>query len=277
MSHRFARTAALVLSLAVAMPAIAKDGAPAADPVVASVDGTEIHMSDIEEARTLLPQEYRQLPLQMVYEPLVLALIDIKVSAAAAKKQGLADSEEVKRVLVRTQDQVLQQALIRKEIDKVLTDEALRARYAELASGTQGQEQIKARHILVKTKVEAETVIKDLKSGGDFAKLARERSQDSSSTTGGDLGYFSREEMVPPFSEAAFSTPVGSYTDNPVETQFGWHVILVEDKRADAVEPFEAVRDQLRDEMTRDVVAKTMEGLRSQASIKRFNIDGSPM
>ncbi len=287
MTYSFARMAALMFSLSLAAPALAQapTQAPAqapqtgaaTDPVVAKVDGAEIKLSDVEEARTMLPDQYRSLPLPMVFDPLVDALIDMKLSATAARKQGLLETDEVKRSLKQTEDRVLQQALMRREIDKTLTEEKVKARYDELAAGMEGQEQVKARHILVKTKDEADAVVKDLKAGGDFQKLARERSQDPSAGSGGDLGYFSREEMVQPFSEAAFALQPGSYTETPVETQFGWHVIMVEDKRADAVESFESVRDQLREEMTREVVASAMKDLRAQADIKRFAIDGSPM
>ncbi len=280
MIYRHARLAALLLPLSFAAPAFAQEAKPAdvpENPVVATVNGTEILRSDVEEARSLLPNEYRQFPTQAVFEPLVMALIDIKLAAAAARDQGLADDEEFKRMLERTHDQLLQQALIRKEIKETMTDEYLKSRYDEMIAGSPGESQVKARHILLKTKEDAEAVIKDLQGGADFSALAKERSTGPSGPDGGDLGYFERDKMVPAFAEAAFAMEIGSYSETPVQTEFGWHVILVEDKRESSVPEFDAVKDRLREQLSGEVVGKMVEGLRAGADIKRFNLDGSPM
>ena len=280
MFYRHARLAALLLPLTFAMPGYAQDAKPAdvpENPVVATVNGSEIRLSDVEDARSLLPNEYRQFPTQTVFEPLVMALIDIKLAAKAARDQGLADDDDVKRMLERTHEQVLQQALIRKEIKEKMTDEFLKSRYDEIVAESPGETLVKARHILLKTKEDAEAVIKELQGGADFSTLAKERSTGPSGPDGGDLGYFERDKMLPPFAEAAFAMEIGSYSETPVETDHGWHVILVEDKRESSVPAFEDIKDQLRERLSGEVVGKMVEGLRADADIKRFKPDGSPM
>jgi peptidyl-prolyl cis-trans isomerase C len=167
--------------------------------------------------------------------------------------------------------------MLRKKVEEGSTEEALKARYEELKKGDGFSfEEVHARHILLASEEDAKAVITELEGGADFEELAKEKSTGPSAPNGGDLGYFKKGAMVPEFGEAAFSMDVGSTSAEPVQTQFGFHVIKVEDKRTN--EPsFEETEPQIRQEVARDIVTALVEGLRQGATIERFNLDGTPM
>jgi peptidyl-prolyl cis-trans isomerase C len=281
-------TAVILGSLALTVAAKAQEQgtqAPAAapgqprteDPVVAIVDGAEIHLSEVEAAQSILPDQYRQVPLPMIFEPLLNRVIDARLLAAEADRAKLDQEPDVQPALAEARAQVLREALIQRRISEGTTEEKLRARYDDM-KGTEGfkKEEVHAQHILVPTEDEAKTIVKEIEGGADFAKLAKEHSTGPSAETGGDLGYFTREQMVPEFADAAFGLEPDQTTPAPVQTQFGWHVIKVLDKRSR--EPsFEETEPQLRDQMAREIVTALVMDLREGAEIEQFNIDGSPM
>jgi peptidyl-prolyl cis-trans isomerase C len=134
------------------------------------------------------------------------------------------------------------------------------------------------RHILVKTKAEADTLHSQLESGADFAKLAKEKSVDpSKERNSGDLGFFSKEQMVKEFAEAAFAMKKGETVKTPVKTQFGWHVIRVTDRRAGAPPKFDEVKDQLRQKLAEGIAQEEITKLRGIAKIARFDAEGKPL
>lgn len=268
-----------VAALAVAMIVVAAPfGAARAedDPVVATVDGADIHLSEIDAAHQQLPQQYRGYPLKMLFPNLLEMVISRKVTADEARKEGLADDPEVKATMARIEDQVLQRALLDRYIKTKVTDEALKAAYDKMIKETPPSETVHARHILVDTEAEAKQIIKELNDGADFAKMAEEHSTGPSKSKGGDLGYFSKEEMVPEFSDAAFKLKPGEFTQEPVQTQFGWHVIKVEDRKAAEAPTFEEARDHLESELSTQAGSTYIESLVKKAQIKRFNMDGTP-
>lgn len=262
-------TAAALTSLA---PAVL---AETADPVVAKVNGAEIHRSEVEAAKTQLPEQYRDLPMERIYEPLLNQLIRSKIIAQKARDAKLQETEEHKRRLAMIEDRLLEEAYLRDAIEKKLTEDALRARYKDSISKFEAAEEIRARHILVKSKEEAEAVIKEIEGGADFAKLAAEKSIGPSKTRGGDLDYFGRGQMVKPFEDAAFALKKGEITKTPVQTPFGWHVIKLEDKRKSAPPSFEESQDQLAQEMSQELAEETVQNLMQDAKIQRFELDGS--
>lgn len=259
------------LALVLASPATAQD-----DPVVAVVDGTEFRLSDLEESYADLPEQFRQMPLEVLYAPLLDRLIDGELLLRAAEAENIADDPEVQARIERARADVLRQGLIENAIDGATTDEALAAAYEEL----RGQpdfiiEQVTASHILVEDEALAREIISQLDEGADFAALAQEHSTDPGSANGGDLGTFRRGAMVPPFEEAAFALEPGTYSAEPVQTQFGYHVILVREKEQS--EPsFEELEGQLRGDLAREAIEDLLAGLRDGAEVSRFNIDGSP-
>ena len=260
-------------------PALAADDPQAApgDVVVATVNGTEIYLSDVKESRDRLPERYQELPPRTIFGLLVNSLIDSKLAAAEARREGLHETAEVKRRLARVEEQILERSLLVQRITKGLSEEALQERYRTLAEKTEGQEQMQARHILVDTEARAKGLIAELKNGGDFAELAKSNSIGPSAAKGGDLGYFTRGDMLAEFSDAAFKLADGEITEEPVRTQYGWHVIKAVARRAAVPPPFAAVAEQLRNELSREIGAGVMENLRATAAIQRFNPDGSPL
>ncbi len=275
------RAAALAVVFAVLVPS----PAPAAgdkdekrdDPVVAIVNGAPIQRSDVEEARGRLPARMRQLPLQAVFDLLLDSLINTKLVAGQAREQGLHEEEKIKRQMARIEDQILERAFLVRYIEKRVTEDTLQERYKKLVEETKGKEEISARHILVETEGRAREIIADLKKGEDFAELAKKRSTGPSAAAGGDLGFFSADQMVPEFAEAAFALDKGQFTETPVKTQFGWHVIKVEDRRAAKPPAVEEVSETLRADLAREIGSAYIQGLREKADVQRFNPDGSPL
>jgi len=261
---------ALLGSVAAAAPAVAQD-----DPVVAVVDGTEFRLSDLEASYQELPEQFRQMPIEAIYQPLVDRLIDGHLLLQAAEEADIAAEPEVEAAIERARDDVLRQTLIERAVADATDEAAMQAAYEELkAEPDFAIEQITARHILVETEEAAQEVIAELDEGADFAELARERSTDPAASQGGELGTFRRGSMVPPFEAAAFALEPGSYSSEPVQTQFGYHVILVEEK--EAIEPsFAEVEEQLRADLTRQAIEDLLEDLRADAEVERFAMDGS--
>lgn len=259
-----------------AAPPAATAPKPPADVVVAIVNGQKIMLSEVQTAQNNLSPQYRQLPLQLIFPALLDQVIDSKLVSAEGRKANLQNDPEVKKRLALLEDQLVQQAYLFKEIDKKITPEALKARYDKFIKDTPAEDEVKAAHILVKTEEDAKAILAELAKGGDFAKLAKEKSTDTASgAQGGDLGYFKKGDMVAEFAEAAFKMKKGETTTEPVKTQFGFHIIRVEDRRAAAPPKLEEVEDQLRSEMQREIVTAMLDGLRSKAKVERFNMDGS--
>lgn len=270
-----------VIAIALSAPCVAAAQSPApkadADPIVAKVNGEAIRRSEVIETQKLLPPQYRSLPLEQIYPLLLNEMIDGRLATAEARREKLQNDPQVKRRIARAEDQILRDAYFDREIAKTLTDQELRKRYDEIVAALPKQEEIRARHIVVKTKEEAEAIIKQLQAGGDFAALAKEKSNDSSKDEGGDLGYFTQDTVVAPFWAAADALKPGEITKTPVETEYGWHVIQVEDRRPAEPPPFASVRDQLYAQLSRQIIAEQLEKLRAKAKVERFNLDGTPM
>jgi peptidyl-prolyl cis-trans isomerase C len=244
--------------------------------VVAIVNGQKILLSEITAAQAGLPQQYRQLPLQLIFPALLDQVIDGKLVSAEGRKANLQNDPDVKKRLALAEDQLIQQAFLFKEIDKKITPEALKARYDKFVKETPPEDEVKASHILVKTEDEAKAIIAELAKGGDFAKIAKEKSTDTASgAQGGDLGYFKKGDMVAEFAEAAFTMKKGEVSPTPIKTQFGYHVIRVDDRRTAPPPKLEEVEDQLRSDMQREIVTAMLGNLRTKAKIERFNMDGS--
>jgi len=278
-ARHFAPMFAICLGALLALPVQAQtpaDPQPQGDPVVAKVNGADIHLSAVQQAHQMLPDPYRTYPLQMIFNDLLNIVIDRQIAAAEARGAGLADDPEVKEMMARIEDDILQRTLIERHIREQVTDEALHAEYDSTIAKEGGDEQVRARHILVDSEAEATQIITELKDGADFADLAAERSTGPSKSKGGDLGYFAKGEMVPEFSDAAFALEPGEITETPVQTQFGWHVIKVEDKREGEPATFEESEDQLRATLSQRVATDYAQELREQATVERFNMDGTP-
>jgi peptidyl-prolyl cis-trans isomerase C len=294
MTLRAALSVALAAAL-VAAPAIAADtkkstaapgaaaaapapAAPAGDPVVAHVNNTDVHRSEVIEAMRGLPPQAQQQPLEKIYPYVLDEMVATIVVSQAARKAKVADDPEVKKRLALVQDQVIAQSYIQKLVEKGVTEPMLKTRYDKYLKDAPPRDEVSARHVLLGNEADAKAVIEELKKGGDFAKLAQEKTTDpAGKTSGGDLGYFTKDEMVGEFAEAAFKLKPGEFTQTPVHTQFGWHVIKVEDRRTAKPPTFEQIRPQLFRDASREIVDAKMKELRTAAKIEVFNFDGSKL
>jgi peptidyl-prolyl cis-trans isomerase C len=257
-------------------PATTQPAAPAGDPVVAVVNGKELHRSDVIASAQSLPPQYRS-QIDAYFPALVDRLIDMTLMADEGRKQGLANDPEVKKMVADYEDQAMREVLLRRQLKDKLNDAALKQKYDETVKAAKPQEELRASHILVPTEQEAKDIIAQLEKGADFAKLAKEKSKDPGASNGGDLGYFSDGEMVPEFWAAADKLNKGEYTKTPVKTQFGYHVILLTDKRTKPTPTFDQVKDQLKDEITQQVITAYLGDLHKGAKIQKFGPDGKPL
>jgi peptidyl-prolyl cis-trans isomerase C len=264
-------------------PAPPTTSAPAPSPlpppntVVARVDGTELHLSDVEAAQQNLPPQAQKLPLEQIYPMLLDRLVDGMLITEAGRKEHLEQDPELQVRLKRYEDRLIQEAYLNQAIKAAETEDQLKARYQTFAKDKAGREEVHAQHILVKTEDEAKSVIAELDKGADFGELAKKYSTDPSASSGGDLGYFGHDDMVKAFTDAAFALPKGQYSKTPVKTEFGWHVIKVKDRRAGKPPSFEEAREQLSRDLAREIIDAKLQNLRGAAKIEEFGLDGKPL
>jgi len=262
--------------------------AQAPDPVVARVNGVEIHQSDLQIAEEDVGQNLPQGGEDAKRDYLVRYLSDMILLAQAAEERRLQDDPDFKRRAALARNKVLMEALLQNEGKKSLTDQALHAVYDDAIKQMGNEEEVHARHILFrvanpaddKASKEAEdkvkAVIDRLKKGEDFAKLANELTEDPSGRKdGGDLGYFTKDQMVPEFSTVAFKLDKGSISD-PIKTQFGWHVLKVEDKRKRQPPEYDKVKPQLETFVERKAQMELVNKLRADAKIERLDKKAEP-
>jgi len=263
-------------------PAPAQGSAPGQapaqpDPVLARVNGTEIRRSDLIAFLQQLPAQIQQMPMETLYPQLLDKLVNDVLLAEAGKKDKLAEDPEVKRRVQKVEDDIIGRTYITRYLKTAMTEERIKQRYEQFLKERKPEDSVHAFHILVKTEDEAKAIIVQLKGGADFATLAKEKSIDpSAKQNGGDLDWFVKEEMVPEFSEAAFKLQKGQYTEAPVKTQFGYHVILVVDRGPAPAPTFEKVRDELVRQLQSELIEAKLDELRSAAKIETFQADGSP-
>ena len=240
--------------------------------VVATVDGAEIQLDEILDLIEQLPPEYQNEPLTNYYDQMVDRVINGRLAAKAAEKSALSDDPEVIEDMQVAAQKVLADYWLRAEIAKSLTKEAIDKAYDAYVSDTASRKEVKASHILVADEQTAVSAIQKLEEGADFAELAREISTGPSGPNGGDLGYFGRGAMVPVFEQAAFALDVGSFTSAPVQSQFGWHVIKLLDKRIAEAPSIEEMSPQLEQNITNLSFARLVETLRADAKIQKKSL-----
>lgn len=262
-----------------ASPAAPAAGASAAavDPVIAKVNGQSIHLSELQALAQTLPDNLRAMPPQMLYPMLLDQMIDGRALVIEAKKDGLDKDPAVARQVSVAEDRVLQSAMLQKVVGPTVTDDAVKARFQKDQAGKPPEEEVRARHILVANEADAKKLIAELNKGADFATLAKQNSTDPGGKDGGDLGFFKKDDMVPEFAAAAFALKPGEITQTPVHTQFGWHVIKVEERRAAPPATFDQAKDELRQKMVQEGVQQAVAAARAQVTVQKYNMDGSPM
>lgn len=263
------------------LPLVAQEAAPAAqtaapaaapvDPnaIVATINGQNVTEADIALAEQDLGQQFGNLPPEQRRAAALSSIIEIRLMAAQAVEKGLDKDADFQRRVAFLDQRALHGELVEKEVAGKITDDEIRARYDKEIAAQKPVNEVHARHILVKTKEEADAIIKKLAGGDDFQKLANENTTDpSGKTSGGDLGFFGPGQMVPEFEKAALALEIGAYTKEPVQTQFGWHVIKVEDKRSQQPPAFEAVKDQVRSLLIREKYIELVKQVRTAGKIE---------
>lgn len=242
----------------------------AAEPedVVAKVGDAVITEADIAFAAQDLGQELQRFPPAQWRQLLLDVMIDMELLALAAKNDGLDQDPDFKKQLEFLELRALRNAYLGQKINGSISDDDVKAAYDKEFADFEGPEEINARHILVEDKAAAEALITELDGGADFAELAKEKSTGPSGPNGGDLGFFAKGQMVPPFEEAAFALEPGTYTKEPVETQFGWHVIKVEDKRRQEKPALETVEANLRQQLARELYEARMIELKDEYAVE---------
>jgi peptidyl-prolyl cis-trans isomerase C len=271
------RSIALAALLLLALPAASgcskNSETPAAsgpDPVIARVNGVDIKESDLALAEEDVGAEMQAASPEAKREQLIAYLSDVIMVTQAAEKKKLGDNPEFKRRLAFLRNKLLMGFELQEETKAAVTDDALRQTYNDALKSAGGQEEVHARHILVESEDEAKTILGELKAGADFAALAKEKSKDPGASAGGDLGYFTKDQMVPEFAEVAFKMYPGQLS-NPVKTQFGWHIIKLEDKRAKQPPEFDQVKDQIEAFLARKAQSEFIGQLRQTAKIERLD------
>jgi peptidyl-prolyl cis-trans isomerase C len=280
--------AALAAAAMLVAPALTATAQTAPDPLVAKINGIEIHQSDLSLAEEEVGGQLPQGNADTKREYLVGIVTNMLLLAQAAEEKHVQDDPAFKRRLAFTRNKVLMESLLQDEVKKAMTDQALHAVYNDAVKQMPSEEEVHARHILFRVadwkdakqsqeaEAKAKAVVERLRKGEDFAKLANELTEDpSGKKDGGDLGYFTKEEMVPEFATVAFSLDKGKFSD-PVKTQFGWHVILVEDKRKRPAPQFDQVKGQLERVVARKAQVDLVTRLRADAKIERFDKPAQP-
>ncbi len=261
-------------------PAAAPTAAAAvASPKVAEVAGEAITKNDVEQLYGAIKQRAGDAapPLDKVFWMLTDQIVASRLIIAQAKAQDLDATPDVQNALKMAHEQILQEAYVRKLFTGLDSDESLKPRYDAMVAAYKGQEEVHARHILVETEDEAKALIAKLAAGADFAQLAKENSKDpGSKDQGGDLGFFAQDAMVPEFAAAAFALQPGKMTEAPVKTQFGWHIIKVDERRPRQAPPLAEVKQQLMAEAQQEKLQETIASLRAAANVKLFPVDGMP-
>lgn len=235
---------------------------------VGQVDGKDIWLSHVLRAAELLPEEYRQAPMENYFSQLVSDIIDSQLAAAAAREDSFDQNPEVVEAMTIAANRILAESWISEKVRKEVTEKAIQNAYDIFVSDTASREQITASHILVKTEAAAKSIIDDLEKGKDFAELAKEKSTGPSGPNGGELGTFGRGKMVPAFETAAFGLAAGSFSKSPIQTQFGWHIIKVDKKEIVPAPDIETMRGQLANNLSVQAYGRILEELRAKHDIQ---------
>jgi peptidyl-prolyl cis-trans isomerase C len=261
-----ASLAALAVVLLAGQPALAQD----ANTVVAKVNGQEIRQSDVAIAEDELGSSLAQMDPATRRENVISFLIDMKIVAKAAEDKKIADTADFKAKMAFARNRLLMDNLLGAEGKAAVTEDAMKKVYEEAIKAASTEQEVHARHILVPTEDEAKAVKAELDKGADFAKLAKEKSKDPGAADGGDLGFFTKEQMVPEFSAVAFALEPGKISD-PVKSQFGWHIIKVEEKRDRKPPSFDQVKPQVEAFVVRKAQADYVTKLRAAAKVERLD------
>lgn len=280
----FMHTRRLLLALSaialLAAPVLA-DNKPQKDYVILKVGKDDIHLNDVLDVWSTLfpgdaPPDFNTFD-SSVKQNVLRGVVSEKLLYQEAVKQGVDKSPEVQKRLQILQKQLVIQSLIEQKTKVLTSDDELKKAYAEKIAAMKNQEEVRARHILVDKEEDAKTIYEQIQKGADFAKLAKEKSVDKGSATkGGDLDFFTKDKMVSEFADAAFKLKKGEVSP-PVKTEFGWHIIKLEDRRKATIPSFEQMRESLTAEVQQKGVQAYVDGLVKGGDIKYFDPSGKEL
>jgi len=238
--------------------------------VAARINGETIYVNDLRQSYFDHPQIKERVPFDEFYAKTLDVFVNSKLVYQAAQQARIEETPEYQRQLVTAKEDLARKLYLEKAVEEKVTDEAVRKLYDEYVSKFESQKEVKAKHILVDSEVKAKEVINKLNNGGSFDALAKEYSMDKAV----DLGYFTSDMMVKEFSDVAFSLDKGQYSKTPVKTEFGYHVILVEDARASKPVDFEELEPQLKNMVSQQVIEEIFDDLRKNAKVEKFDLNG---
>jgi peptidyl-prolyl cis-trans isomerase C len=250
-----------------------------ADPnqVVARINGVDVTRQQVLDSATDLPDQVRA-QIDQVFPQLVKRYIGLQLLADKGRADNLAEDPEVKKLVTEAENQAIRQVYVTRYLDQQVTDAAIQARYDQLLKENPPPEEVRAAHILVATEDEAKAIIEQLAGGADFAAVAKEKSTDTGSgANGGELGWFAKNVMVKEFADAAFAMQAGETSKAPVKTQFGFHIIKLEERRIQPAPTLESQRDQIRAELAEQTVQALVNTLRKEAKVEVLGPDGNSL
>lgn len=249
----------------------------AGDPVVANVNGEDIKRSEVLMMIGTLPPQIQQMPIEQLFPMALDNLVNNKLLLKKSAASNLAQDEQVAKMMEEAKAQIVRNVFLERAVDAKVNQKDLVKKYDQLLARLGEINEVKARHILLDSEEKAREAIKKLDGGADFVTVTKEMWPGSEQQNGGELGYFAKTDMVPEFAEAAFALGVNQYNKDPVKTQFGWHVIKVEDKRKRPQPEFEAVKPQLEQELRQEIVMDLLKDWQKEAKVKKFDINGNPI
>jgi peptidyl-prolyl cis-trans isomerase C len=268
MTEKFTRLAALTaVSFLLLTPAVAQTADKKEDKTVAVVNGHEIKVSEVTIAAEDILGQLPDIPPKLRYPYIVEYLVERHLLAQAAVKEGVADSDEYKRRLALYQAKALRDAYFAQTIVPTVTEEEMKKAYDAESGKAEQTERIRARHIVVASEQEAKQIRGRIETGEKFEELAKQYSLDGSKDYGGDIGYFTAPEMVPEFSKAAFALKPGEVSQ-PVKTDFGWHIIRLEDRKMGGAAPYDQVKTAIRNILLRKKTQEKIIALRLQSKVE---------
>ncbi|EKE09388.1 MAG: hypothetical protein ACD_16C00189G0013 [uncultured bacterium] len=249
----------------------------AADPVVAIVDGQKFTYSEVMKAKESLPKQYQSAPEDKLFPILVNQAVDSYLINKAALASGEENNPEVKQAIQKATENIVAQSYLMSQVKGKITDEAVKAKYEDIVKKFPQEKEVHVRHILVDNKDVALSIIKALKNNTDFKKLAQSKSKDETAKEGGDLGWFRKSELPAELAEAAFSLKPNTFSSEPIKTDFGWHVIRVEEVRDAKPPKFDEIKDELKSLMIQEAMLTLVKSLRDKVSVELFDKSGKPL
>ncbi len=253
-------------------PAMAKSDST---PVVAKVNGKDVTLGQLEEYRKTMPEQVSKAPMDQVFGLVQEQVVMGNVISEKAAAANFDQDPEVQQRLAVMRDNVIRATYLEREVNKLVSDAAVKAEYDMYVKNFQPAEEMNAQHILVDQETSAKDIIKKLDSGAKFEDLVKEFSKDKGAAGDGSLGYFKAGDMVKEFSDAAFQLKKGTYSKAPVKTQFGYHVVKVNDRRMASAPSFATMEPQLKAKLQRDSFQTLLADMKKGAQIEMFDIKGN--